>query len=357
MCLGENEEMPNLEAAIDQIHRWIRDNAPHREALLQPPLTRQQMDDLLGNTGIVLPEEVYALYSWRNGVADEECFFPGYRFTPLEEAVEDMVRLWEDEYLRGPREYTWLFVFQVYATYGGYAVFCDAQPRRTNAVDYDGTHAASDTLTDLTSMIADRFEDGCVIIDDEGELEFPDRFALNGLDRDFCYLRIRDEDWETISQAVLRIGLQVAVDRNDQFAIDNILQMFRDPSSRIWQEPLILHDCMSKLNFSRRAESQAMMAQLLQHPERSVRWFAVHSVGNSQYFQQYAWMRDLADYFAHELTQPMLPQPYRDDLILAFGKTGDARAIPLLQQLKQQRDDMTGVVALMCLQRVHGISG
>src|SRR5262249_159827 len=68
-----------------QIHRWMRDHAPHREALLQPPLTRQQIDEIVESTGFVLPEEAYTLYEWRNGVADCECLFPGYEFRPLEE--------------------------------------------------------------------------------------------------------------------------------------------------------------------------------------------------------------------------------------------------------------------------------
>src|SRR5260370_36290672 len=110
--------MTNREVAIDQIHRWMRDNAPHRGALLQPPLTRQQIDELVGNTGITLPEEAYTLYKWRNGVANGECLFPGYRFTRIEEAVEDLIRYCRDEFLRGSDAHAWLFVFQVYSTWG-----------------------------------------------------------------------------------------------------------------------------------------------------------------------------------------------------------------------------------------------
>jgi hypothetical protein len=201
-----------------------------------------------------------------------------------------------------------------------------------------------------TRAVADQFAQGSVIVDNEGELEFTDSLGDVGLDRDSCYRRIFEEDWETISQAVLRIGLQVAVDRREGVALDNCLRMFRNRSSRIWQEPLILKDFMINLNFSTRADSQEMMAELLQHPDRGVRWRAANLVGNSQYFRQYAWVRTLADYLAHELAQPVQPQPYRDDLILAFGKTGDTRAIPLLKQLKQQRPDMTGM-SLECALR------
>jgi len=100
-----------------------------------------------------------------------------------------------------------------------------------------------------------------------------------------------------------------------------------------------------------------MMAQLLQHSDYLVRWHAADLVGNSQYFHQYHWVRALGDHFADELSKPELPTHYQDDLILAFGKTGDVRAVPLLTQLKKRRLDMAGFVAGLCLERVYGIPG
>jgi len=238
--------MPSLEVAIDQIHRWMRDNAPHREALLQPPLTGLQIDELLTDSGLILPKEAYTLYGWRNGVANRECLFPGYEFRPLEKAVENLIRDWRDEALRGPHTHAWLFIFPVFLTYGGYALFCDMKPRATSAVDYDGLDAKTDTLADLMGLVADRFAQGSVFVDDEGELDFTDGLGPIGLDRDSCYRRVLEGDWETMSQAVLRIGFQTLAQRHAELAVHNSLRMFEDPSSRIWQEPLIFKDFIIK---------------------------------------------------------------------------------------------------------------
>lgn len=349
--------MRTLEEAIDQIHRWMHDHAPHREALLQPPLTRQQIDDLVGATQVLLPEEAYTLYEWRNGIADRQCLFPGYQFNLLPEALEDLGGLYHDEYLRGPDEHVWLFIFQVQYTWGGYALFCDAKPRLTAPVDYDAMDAATDSLADLVAIVADLFESGAIVVDEEGELDFADRFPQIRLDPQECYRRVIVENWESISQAVLRIGIHMAAYyENVDLALDNSLRMFRNPSSRIWREPLILKDLMLNLNFSTRAEAHEMMAQLLQHSDRRIRWRAATLVGNSQYFHQYDWVRPLAAYFAEELAQPELPAPYRANLILSFGKTGDRRAIPLLKELEKYQQNMIGAVARMCLERVNGLS-
>lgn len=120
---------------------------------------------------------------------------------------------------------------------------------------------------------------------------------------------------------------------------------------------MILKDLMINLKFSSDPDAHHIMAHLLRHPDRRVRWRATALVGNSQYFYRYDWMRSLADYLAEELTQPDLPPSYRATLILSFGKTGDQRAAPPLRELQESPLENTRLVAGLCLDRLNGLSG
>ena len=53
--------------ALERIERWARGNDPGFVALLQPGLTRQEIDVAVSGLPFVLAEEVYELYQWRNG--------------------------------------------------------------------------------------------------------------------------------------------------------------------------------------------------------------------------------------------------------------------------------------------------
>ena len=53
--------------ALERIERWAQQNDPAFVALLQPGLTRQEIDAAVGTLPFALAEEVYELYQWRNG--------------------------------------------------------------------------------------------------------------------------------------------------------------------------------------------------------------------------------------------------------------------------------------------------
>lgn len=80
-------------AALERIYRWAETHDPAFVALLQPGLTRQEIDTAVGGLPFALAEEVYELYQWRNGqkegsfrVGLQQHFDP---FMPLQEALAE----------------------------------------------------------------------------------------------------------------------------------------------------------------------------------------------------------------------------------------------------------------------------
>ena len=66
--------MSNLTEALDTILNWVYINQWSRfkekensASLLQPGLSRNEIDSIIASSNIILPEEVYELYQWRNG--------------------------------------------------------------------------------------------------------------------------------------------------------------------------------------------------------------------------------------------------------------------------------------------------
>lgn len=57
----------SVTSALERIHRWAEQHDPAFVALLQPGLTRQEINAQIGSLPFALAEEVYELYQWRNG--------------------------------------------------------------------------------------------------------------------------------------------------------------------------------------------------------------------------------------------------------------------------------------------------
>lgn len=83
--------------ALERIERWAQQNDPAFVALLQPGLTRQEIDAAVGTLPFALAEEVYELYQWRNGQKEGKFRlglhqWPTYPFMPLNEALDEYTR-------------------------------------------------------------------------------------------------------------------------------------------------------------------------------------------------------------------------------------------------------------------------
>ena len=85
----------NLTRALDEIFDYHCQYNPDIILCLQPGLTREEIDELLENIPYTIPEEIYQLYGWRNGMSKKGIQNYGYLafakargFRPLEEAVK-----------------------------------------------------------------------------------------------------------------------------------------------------------------------------------------------------------------------------------------------------------------------------
>jgi hypothetical protein len=72
-----------LVTSLDQILAWHRKNAPALAATLSPGLSRAEIEEFARKRNIVLPEEVYVVYGWRNGMRERMPFFDIYQLLPL----------------------------------------------------------------------------------------------------------------------------------------------------------------------------------------------------------------------------------------------------------------------------------
>jgi hypothetical protein len=60
----------SLKKVLDRILKILEEKAPDIAAALQPGLTREEIDEIIKDLPFHLPEEVYELYQWRNGILE-----------------------------------------------------------------------------------------------------------------------------------------------------------------------------------------------------------------------------------------------------------------------------------------------
>lgn len=84
--------MSVLTDSLNQIMRWLEENRPDYAASFLPGLSDEEIREKLANVELELPEEIYELYRWRNGVEDGEDLksiaYPSMAFMPLDEAIK-----------------------------------------------------------------------------------------------------------------------------------------------------------------------------------------------------------------------------------------------------------------------------
>jgi hypothetical protein len=85
-----------LTKALDEVFDCHYKNNPDIILCLQPGLTREEIDELLIDIPYTIPEEIYQLYGWRNGMSGKGIQNYGYLsfakargFLPLEKVVKD----------------------------------------------------------------------------------------------------------------------------------------------------------------------------------------------------------------------------------------------------------------------------
>lgn len=80
-----------LTESLEKIEKWWETYLQPTFRSLQPGLSREQVQQVLKNLPLTIPEELYTLYSWHNGqqgTGPGVEFIPAYSFLSLQDAVE-----------------------------------------------------------------------------------------------------------------------------------------------------------------------------------------------------------------------------------------------------------------------------
>ncbi|MDY6901098.1 MAG: hypothetical protein SWZ49_23905 [Cyanobacteriota bacterium] len=84
--------MSVLTDSLNRIMQWLEENRPDYAASFLPGLSDAEIREKLTNVELELPEEIYELYRWRNGVEDGEDLksiaYPSMAFMSLDEAIK-----------------------------------------------------------------------------------------------------------------------------------------------------------------------------------------------------------------------------------------------------------------------------
>lgn len=146
----------------------IAGNSP-LPGLFQDPIYKATVDKHVGGLNITLPEEVYTLYSWHNGIIDTENYtfgqlwiFPLGIFIPIERSIEGY------HYYAGKDGFWEKSMFMLLEAGGGEMYLIDCDPNsptycqilkhNNGAVDHDIVTPIFDSLESLFISIVECFE-------------------------------------------------------------------------------------------------------------------------------------------------------------------------------------------------------
>lgn len=82
--------MSALTEALNRIFNWLQQHNPKAISYLKPGLTYAEIEELTKNFSVLLPQEVYELYQWRNGSNSDAItfIFDNMELLPLQKALK-----------------------------------------------------------------------------------------------------------------------------------------------------------------------------------------------------------------------------------------------------------------------------
>jgi SMI1 / KNR4 family (SUKH-1) len=122
-----------LKLALERISTWYSNKKPQSPPVFKRGLSRLEIDELVKDLQLPLPEEVYELYEWCNGSSEETIAFHQYHLLPLEQAV----RLRQDKYgLNYGEDWmqddpSWFPIFELWCDHAFYVVILGDKQKST----------------------------------------------------------------------------------------------------------------------------------------------------------------------------------------------------------------------------------
>ena len=173
----------SVTSALERIERWARQNDPAFIALLQPGLSRPEIDMAVGGLPFALAEEIHELYQWHNGQKEGDFDLglqqsPMYPFMALEESLGEYTRFQAENFrLEVEMEYCdfagsggWFPLFGMERYYT--ATIGQPPGTLTSPLAWVGRETKTDlrylSLTAMLEFRADLYETGKMRQDEEG---------------------------------------------------------------------------------------------------------------------------------------------------------------------------------------------
>jgi len=168
--------MLTLTKALNRIFKYLEKHKPEAISLLQPGLSDSEIEELVKDLPIQLPEEIYDLYKWKNGSGKSPglehiaYIFDEFSFYPLEVAIgKYRPKLIKDKRWKDIYSSSWLEIFFCYiGEVGGY-VFVDDSQETSQVIfayhkDGDDITQKYTSLTSMMTTIAECYETGAYSI-------------------------------------------------------------------------------------------------------------------------------------------------------------------------------------------------
>ncbi len=161
--------MKELKSLLSKLYQVLLKKESILPKLLQEPISRKEIDKLIENLDIVISEDVYELFGWKNGIRTSDDYFIGQLwifplggFFPIEDSIERY------NYYAGKDGYWSKSMFLLFESGGGemYLLECDENSpnygiifkHSIGAIDYDVIITAYDSLSALIRTVIECYE-------------------------------------------------------------------------------------------------------------------------------------------------------------------------------------------------------
>jgi len=168
--------MSDLTTALNRIMNWLERYKPDFADTFLQGLSRKEIEEMTKDLPGKVPEEIYELYQWRNGVRKEyhqAVVYPIPGYLPLEkslEAFEDFTDGFDEEPFQF--EGKWLFPF-LQANCSHCAILLGSETQSFSPVidiaDEFGLSLMFNSLTSMMLTLAEYFEMGAYYIGEKNE--------------------------------------------------------------------------------------------------------------------------------------------------------------------------------------------
>jgi len=353
-----------LQEALDRIKRCIVDQAPAMVSQFQPGLSRTDFDAKVAAFPYHLPDEVYQLFSWHNGIQEtqELGLLPGYLFLPLETCLAEYrqtievyqslpgVGQWEDLY-----DPHW---FPVFCEEGNYYVVKGANAPQATAPILDkfsedpDVRVLFDNLTQMMQAIAECWETGLYRMEqtEDGDywVEEEEPTATQRIWLKYQSQRAAQVEVLLTGEASTLTPTERQTAYADLVATNHpeTLAVLHSALQTTCQEDLE-HCCalIYQVGQLRSPAAATTLLPYLNHTDLQVRYSVVSALVWAIGYDVLQQTPDLDQWVEPVLQLLSLEDGHmrRGDVVTLLGMMGDRRAlIPLLHQLNQPSPDLFG---------------